>query len=225
MSEYFSIFLTHRHGAGIFLYKENHQRAKVELTDIEMPIKLSKKVKSLSPFFRKLYHQSYDLIREKKIEKSDSIEFLSHKDFLLSRSLGRTAESLLSLYENALKKLNINDNQVKKIIFGTGPGSFTGLRLGASFVQGLVLGGGKRVYEIPTLLYDDLVSYSPSHSKDEIDTQLCLRKSYDPSSGQITFYDILYSITELEKAFKQEKNNIVLNYGRESTPVLRLTKQ
>ena len=100
------------------------------------------------------------------------------------------------------------------------------MRLGAAFVQGLVLTGTKRTYEIPTLLTKELINNSPSHSgaQKEIESELNLKKAHDPSSGQITFYDMLYSITELENALKQETNGIEIKYGKECTPVLKINK-
>ena len=115
MSSFFSVILTHRHGAGIFICNEEFTQTEVELKNINIPEKLQFKIDSLSPPFRKLYFQTYLLIKKKNIKSKDSMEFLSQKNMILARSLGRTAESLLALYERALENLCIEESQIKKI--------------------------------------------------------------------------------------------------------------
>ena len=49
-------------------------------------------------------------------------------------------ESLPALFEELLVKASVSVNDIDKLIIGSGPGSFTGLRIGQSFFTGLATG-------------------------------------------------------------------------------------
>lgn len=49
-------------------------------------------------------------------------------------------ESLPALFDELLAKASISANEIDKLIIGSGPGSFTGLRIGQSFFTGLATG-------------------------------------------------------------------------------------
>jgi tRNA threonylcarbamoyladenosine biosynthesis protein TsaB len=52
------------------------------------------------------------------------------------------AERLLGLVEEALKEAGVDKRAIDRIAVGVGPGSFTGVRVGLSIAQGLMLGLG-----------------------------------------------------------------------------------
>jgi tRNA threonylcarbamoyl adenosine modification protein YeaZ len=60
-------------------------------------------------------------------------------------------EVLNKLLDVGLQKTNISMVDISKILTTRGPGSFTGLRTGLAFVQGLAFSGQRQVYSISTL--------------------------------------------------------------------------
>lgn len=83
----------------------------------------------------------------------------------------RQAELLLQLVEMALQQLNITYQQLDAIGVSTGPGSFTGIRIGLSAARGLGLVLKKPVIGITsfeTVLYQDEYmrgSYNKDHNR------------------------------------------------------------
>jgi len=67
------------------------------------------------------------------------------------------SETLLPLIDQLLKMVRIKFSQVDGLAVSTGPGSFTGLRVGISTVKGLALAGRKPVVGISTL---DALAYN-----------------------------------------------------------------
>jgi len=68
-----------------------------------------------------------------------------YKSFSHSATLGVACEQLL-------ENLGIKTNQLNAIALSNGPGSFTGLRIGASYAKGLCFGLGIPLIPIPTHL-------------------------------------------------------------------------
>ncbi len=63
----------------------------------------------------------------------------------------RHAESLLPLIERLLAETNVQKQDIRAIAVGTGPGSFTGLRVGIALATGMGLGLGVPVVGISSL--------------------------------------------------------------------------
>lgn len=76
-------------------------------------------------------------------------------DSLLTRETAGAqthSQTILPLIQDMLKQAGVNLNQCDALAFGTGPGSFTGVRTACGVVQGLGFGGNTRVVPVVTLL-------------------------------------------------------------------------
>ena len=61
------------------------------------------------------------------------------------------SEQLFGLIEAGLKRLKLKKSELDCFVWGLGPGSFTGLRIGLSVLKGLYLGLGKRAFGASSL--------------------------------------------------------------------------
>ena len=69
-------------------------------------------------------------------------------------SLGESAKpsaALAACLDTAFRRHEVEPAQLKGLVIGTGPGSFTGLRVGLSVAKGLALGAGVPLYGISSL--------------------------------------------------------------------------
>ncbi len=69
----------------------------------------------------------------------------------------RESNELTPLVEMALKKTHLDLNEIGLIVIGQGPGSFTGLRIGASVARAFSF-----AHQIPIACVDSLKSFTPS---------------------------------------------------------------
>jgi tRNA threonylcarbamoyladenosine biosynthesis protein TsaB len=106
------------------------------------------------------------------------------KDILASvaQNVGnRQAERLPLELDNILASAKLNLSDINWLAVTVGPGSFTGLRVGISFAQGLAMGGGLRLLPLNTL---DAMAWLPEGFSGEISPML------DAKKGQV--YTALY---------------------------------
>lgn len=71
----------------------------------------------------------------------------------------RHSEQLIALVAQGLKELGLKKNELDRLIWGLGPGSFTGLRIGLSILKGLHIGLGLRAIGASSL---DLIALGSS---------------------------------------------------------------
>jgi len=64
---------------------------------------------------------------------------------------GRDAERLMPAVESTLKSSGISLTSVDRIVCGSGPGSFTSLRIAGSLAKGMALGASKPLYAVSSL--------------------------------------------------------------------------
>lgn len=58
---------------------------------------------------------------------------------------------LAEFVQRALYDLNLKISDINAVAFSSGPGSFTGLRIGASFVKGITIDNSPKLISLPTL--------------------------------------------------------------------------
>jgi len=64
---------------------------------------------------------------------------------------GNLSEVLVEVLNHTLRELNLKLEELQVLAYSIGPGSFTGLRVGLSFVKGLSFSSGTPIVAIPTL--------------------------------------------------------------------------
>jgi len=64
---------------------------------------------------------------------------------------GVESEGLLPVIDRALSRAGITAPEIDRLVCGSGPGSFTGLRLAASIAKGLAMGLGRPLFAVPSL--------------------------------------------------------------------------
>lgn len=67
------------------------------------------------------------------------------------------SQTIMPVIDSIFKMLGINKSSIDYIACTCGPGSFTGLRIGAATAKGLALGLGRKIIPVPTL---DALAYN-----------------------------------------------------------------
>lgn len=107
---------------------------------------------------------------------------------------------LTVLVENILKKQKLEVNELDAIAVSIGPGSYTGLRIGASVAKGLAYGAEIPVIAIPTL---KVIASALLESGNEIDDSALICPMIDARRMEV--YSALYSQNlEIIKEIKPE---------------------
>ena len=73
---------------------------------------------------------------------------ITHRDLIAPR---KHAELVLGFLDELLAEKNLKKNQIDGIVFGQGPGAFTGVRIAMSIVQGLALALDVPVMAVSTM--------------------------------------------------------------------------
>lgn len=157
---------------------------------------------------------------------ADNLQFIQTKNFSVARILGKTAENLLPCYSLVSQKFFEMENNgsrakdIKTLIYGCGPGSFTGLRLGAAFCNGLILQKNVRKIQIPTLLKDDLIK---KYEDFEVQKELG-ETTTDESSGFLTYFDLHSAVKSIRLGLEKNVDEFLPHYGRDPKSVLQFSR-
>lgn len=130
------------------------------------------------------------------------------------------SKTVLSMIEDMLKQSGISLNSIEKLAIANGPGSFTGLRIGAAVVKGLSWAKNIPCVSVSTL-------YSMAHNALALDGLICC--VMDARAGQV--YNALFriengkisrlcddraiAIDELNKELENEEKVYILGDGAE----------
>jgi len=207
----FAIFLTHRRGALILLatFQEEGLRAMPSKTPVSFQSDFQYTLCSL-------------LLQQEALENVE----ISHPLFQLSLTTHPTAENLHHMYQNLLKQAHLKDKDVSHFIFGIGPGSFTGLRIGCAFINGLHKGLSRQLWTTPCGTVESLEPLLNSFENffpilDSWKNEICiLKEAKDESRSRLSLLDLLFVMTC--KPLCVLEGELTPAYGKEPGPVIKL---
>jgi hypothetical protein len=140
---------------------------------------------------------------------------------------GLTAENLAQLYARVLQVAGINDSLVGALAVVVGPGSFTGLRLGCAFANGLALGRKRQLWAIEGVPDESSVGHFKGMAE-KVHDSFWGTPSPDSDDAYATptcFRDIYTSLMQWHSGASSLVDVLEPHYGREPTPVLKLKQQ
>ncbi len=131
------------------------------------------------------------------------------------------SETLLPMAEEILKMVRLSPRDLDAVAVSEGPGSFTGLRIGASMAKGLAYVIGKPIIPVPTL---DAMAYGFAGSASILCPILDARRMevytgfYEFSGNAFSVLkpaaaEPLQETVRQAKAFSEEKGKTVLFFG------------
>lgn len=126
-------------------------------------------------------------------------DLYTHPQGMLGFSRTTTAEKLAFLYQKILTHMHLNDSDIHQMIVGMGPGSFTGLRLGCAFANGLALGRPRPLFGMQML-----------------------SDRGDNFTGLVDEQDFKLALNNFPHCFVSINGFFVPAYGKEPGPVLKL---
>lgn len=104
----------------------------------------------------------------------------------------KMSELLLEQIDNVLKSLSMDISDIEEYYVCTGPGSFTGVRIGVSMVLGLSEGSGRQAYGLSSL---DIQASACKEDIFKVVSQLkgdnCAVKEYDFIRNEFSDYKVL----------------------------------
>ncbi len=142
-------------------------------------------------------------------------------------SSGLTAENLADLYRSALDFLGCEDPSVTALGVVSGPGSFTGLRLGCAFANGLALGRSRELWSVAGVPPDQirtLCAAIESRAQPAFWGEVS-PEADDPFAVPTAFADLLVHLQNWAHGQAERVDVLEPVYGREPTPVLKLRQQ
>ncbi len=126
------------------------------------------------------------------------------------------SQTLMPMLEQLVKILDININDMDYIACACGPGSFTGLRIGAATAKGLAHGLNKKIIPVPTL---DALAYNVSESSHLVVPVMDARRNqvytalYKDGFKPIDGYSACPIDEILERAAEIDKEAVFLGVG------------
>lgn len=206
-----ALICTHKRGAALALFPCDEGGLEQSLLSAR---------KQLSKFSTRLPHTI-----QLQLTGAQADFFHDREDgFFYATCAGLTAENLAELYRFALASLACHDATVDVLGVVEGPGSFTGLRLGCAFVNGLKIGRNRDLFAIGGLLPADVRERCSSLAEqcrpaffapESLETD-------DPFAVPAAFADLLAHLDNWHRGSARSVAVAEPAYGREPTPVIKL---
>ncbi len=96
------------------------------------------------------------------------------------------AQKLLSMINELLIKTKIKESELTALAFGAGPGSFTGLKIASSVIQGLSLAWNKPIIKVSTLWALALQAFEQLNVQDSYNDKYIM-PCIDAKMGQVYY--------------------------------------
>lgn len=191
----FALFLTHRRGGVVCLAK-----------DVRSSSSLSEVVTN---------------VVDQEFSEHEGFRSVQSSDVAIVQSVTTTGEVLRKMYLCALEGLSLHDAQVNTFYFGVGPGSFTGLRLGCSFINGLSFARRRALYAIATPHASELLSRRDEFAGSPLlMRELAQFESLDEYTVPTSLCDLVAVARNLSAARQVE--SLEPAYGKLPGPVIKL---
>lgn len=206
-----ALICTHKRGAALAVFPNDESELK----------------ESIQAALESLSHLSASLPHTTQLQLTGAqADFLHNREggFFYATCAGLTAENLAELYRFALSSLARDDAAVDVLGVVEGPGSFTGLRLGCSFVNGLKIGRKRELFAIGGLHPAEVRARCSSLAAECRPAFFAAESSEadDPFAVPAAFADLLAHLENWHRGSARSVAVAEPAYGREPTPVIKL---
>ncbi len=147
--------------------------------------------------------------------------------FALALSRATTAEYLSDMYIRVLKETGLKEECVENLVLGIGPGSFTGLRIGCAFANGLSRGRKRRLFGVPCVSLSgikDATVVLGTYEAWKSDFAV-LELGKDESFAPIGLLDGIAALAKMASGEAHFAEELEPFYGKEPGPVIKLRAQ
>lgn len=248
------VFLTHRRGGAVCLVKPNELRVGTlqlaELPDRSAEILTmalarefcskasSETLQCLSSIVRSLL-VVHDAVIAAYATGERAFVCVKLPGIVAAIGATTTAEHLTLMYQRCLAEAAISDLHVAHVVMGIGPGSFTGLRLGCAFANGLALGRERVLWNLPcaqAAVLEKCFAEANFEAPFFLPSQGLPQRTLSSALTQGDESSLLVSSVDLMAAWaavlgmgpgveKSAEGAFVPQYGKEPSPVIKLREK
>ncbi len=158
---------------------------------------------------------------------SESVVSFQAQGLSLALSRATTAEYLAHMYAGALREIHLGDCDVENVVLGIGPGSFTGVRIGCAFVNGLSRGRQRLLWGVPCISLQNIKAMSQElHIYEQWKSAFSVMESgKDESFEQVGLLDVIAGLAGMASGNAVHAQELEPHYGKEPGPVIKLREQ
>lgn len=166
-------------------------------------------------------------LREKVHQGTQAVEMLCSHGVVLALSRATTAEFLADMYMRSVASMGWTDAQVENVVLGAGPGSFTGLRIGCAFANGLMQGKARALWAMPCVPLASIRESALRHEMYELwhPDFAIIEAGKDESFAPMGLLDAAVAIAKIGCECCEFTTELEPNYGKEPGPVIKLRAQ